>query len=392
MLYQLPNETRTLQLDLRRFFDETILPIANARDHGGMLSRAELSEIIGLLKPIRMMWSAVPKEFGGDGRSVLERAIYAEETARVWPSLAFTVDTHAAIAAYIATRAPDWMREQLLPSAFDGSRIFCDMMSEPDSGSDTRNLKTTAVRVGDTYVINGEKMWQTNGPWADVGLLSAVIDQQAYGRDHRTGVVQLAVMREESEWTVRDLPLMGANAGATGHFVFKDMVVPAKNLIASEGAGYQENLKTRGWARVNLAATTLGIMQAALDDAISYAKTRRTFGKVIAGHQLVQDMVADMAIDLDASRLLVYRTAELMDNGIRCDIEQATAKAFAAEAAKRVTDKAIQILGARGLTRHEGYRTERLYRDARVTSVAEGTTQILKLVIGRGLLGVQAFS
>lgn len=253
-------------------------------------------------------------------------------------------------------------------------------------------MRTTALRDGDHFVINGEKMWQTNGPWADVGLLSAVVDRDAYTNDHTTGVIQLVVTREESEWTVRDIPLMGANAGATGHFIFKDMKVPARNLIAAGDSGYQENLKTRGWARLNLAATTLGIMQAAIEDAISFAKERRTFGKAIAQHQLVQAMIADMSIDLDASRLLVYRTAELMDNGIRCDLEQATTKAFATEAAKRVTDHAIQVLGARGLTRHEGYRTERMYRDARITSIAEGTTQILKLVIGRRLLGMQAFT
>jgi acyl-CoA dehydrogenase len=262
-------------------------------------------------------------------------------------------------------------------------------MSEPQAGSDTTQFKTTAILDGDHYLVNGTKMWQTNGPWSDIGLMIAISDPEAYARDPRQGTVNLFLEKAVSPWKVRDLPFIGLRAGTTGYMEFENCRVPKDNLLAT--TGYKENLIARGWARVNIMAIGLGIMQAALEDSVSHAQKRTAFGKPIGGHQLVQEMIADMATDLECSRLLTYRAAELMDAGIRCDIEQNMCKAFASEAVKRVTDKAIQIHGARGLTTREGFRLERYYRDAAMGQIAEGTIQIVKLIIARRILGIQAF-
>lgn len=392
MQFQLTPQIASLKATTREFLEREIRPLADKRDQSGPLTRQELAELMQRVQPLGWVTAAIPRKFGGAERSVLERAIIGAEVARVWPALGTSIDTHMAIAALVCTQGADWMREKYLADAIAGKIIFCDMVSEPDAGSDTRQFKTLARLEGEHYVVNGEKMWQTNGPWADVGLLSAVTDPAAYAKDPKSGMVRLLVDKGESGWRVRDLPLLGLRAGTTGHMVLDNIRVPKRNVIGDGSHGYSSTLKTRGWARVSLAAKACGIMESALEDSIAFAKQRRAFGKPLGGHQLIQAMIAEMVIDLDASRLLTFRAAELMDNSVRCDTEQAVAKAFATEAAKRVTDKALQIHGARGLTTEEGYRAERMYRDARVYTIPEGTTQILKLIIGRQVLGMQAFS
>ena len=392
MNFQLTPQIASMQAQTREFLDREIRPLADKRDQLGPLTKQELAELMRRVQPLGWVTAAIPRKFGGLERSVLERAVIGEEVARVWPALGTSIDTQMGIAAAVCVQGADWMREKYLADAIAGRTFFCDMVSEPDAGTDTRQFKTRATLDGDHYVVKGEKMWQTNGPWADVGLLSAVTDPEAYARNPKSGMVRLLVDKAESGWTVRDLPLLGLRAGTTGHMVLDNIRVPKRNVIGDGSDGYSATLKIRGWARVSLAAKACGIMQSALEDSIAFAKLRVAFGKPLGRHQLIQAMIAEMVIDLDASRLLTYRAAELMDNGVRCDAEQAVAKAFATEAAKRVTDKALQIHGARGLTTDEGYRTERMYRDARVYTIPEGTTQILKLIIGRQLLGMQAFS
>ena len=387
MLFQLPEELQRLQSDLREFLDREIRPIADVRDAQGPLSRAELKDLFLKLTPItQMQLEAATK------RRMLSWMIFSEEMARVWTSLAVTVTTSLGTIFYLASRAPEHMRARLIKGGLEGDIIGCDMMSEPEAGSDTGNLKTTARLEGDYYVVNGQKMWPTNGPWADVGILSAVADPEAYAKNRREGVIHLIVEKAVSPWQVRDLPFIGLRAGTTGHFIFENCRVPKENLIADSSKGYSQNLAGRGGARIGVAAYGLGIMQAALEDSIDWCKKRIAFGRPIGGFQLVQEMIADMATDLECSRLLVYRAAELMDAGARCDLEQNMAKAFVTEVAKRVTDKAIQIHGARGLTTHEGFRTERYYRDAVTGQIGEGTIQIVKLVIARRTLGISAIA
>jgi len=388
MQFQLPEELQKKQMELREFLDKEIRPVADARDAQGPLSKQELKDLIQKLRPLGYVVGPFPREMGGLSQGYLERAVYAGELSRVWPGLAATVDTHSGCAAHIARMGSDEIRRKVIERAMEGDLIACDMMSEPQAGSDTTNFKCTAILEGDHYILNGQKIWQTNGPWADVGLLLAISDPEAYAKDPRQGTVNLFVEKTVSPWKVRDVPFIGLKAGMTGFFEFENLRVPKENLLAV--TGYKENLIARGWARVLVAAWGLGIMQAALEDSIDWCKKRIAFGRPIGGLQLVQEMIADMATDLACSQMLTYRACELMDAGIRCDLEQNMAKAFATEVAKHVTDKAIQIHGARGLTTQEGFRLERYYRDAVTGQIAEGTPQIVRLVMGRRLLGISA--
>ena len=272
MYFQLPEHVASLQKQARSFFESEIRPIADVRDSQGPLSREELRDLIQHLRPIGWVTAAIPRRFGGAERSVLERVVLGEEVARVWPALGTTIDTHMGIAAAVCLQGPDWMREKYLTRAIEGDVIFCDMVSEPQAGTDTRALRTRATLQGEHYVVNGEKMWITNGPWADVGLLSAVSDAAAYEKDSKQGLVRLLVEKPAAGWNVRDLPLLGLRAGTTGHFVFENLMVPKSNVFGDESKGYSDTLKTRGWARVSLAGKAVGIMQAALDDAVCFAK------------------------------------------------------------------------------------------------------------------------
>lgn len=389
--FELPEDVRDRQHAFRSFLSEVVRPHLG-RDDEGPLTRVEVGDWISRLVPSGIMHASLPREVGGTDRTYLERVVLAEEFAAAWPSLAVTVDSHNIVAELIARQGEDWMRSRYVPGAITGETIMGDMMSEPGAGSDTRNLQTTAVLNGDEYVVNGTKMWTTNGPWAEVALLTAVVDVEAYRQRPSRGVIHLLLDREVSSWEVRDLPLVGLRAGTTGLSEFRETRVPATHLFHAADQGYAQNLIVRGWARVLLASWAVGLMQAALDDVLAYARQRETFGRPIAGHQLIQNLISDMLIDLESSRLLTYRAAELMDSGTRCDTEQALAKLHACEAAQRVTSKAIQVLGARGLTTSEGFRTELLYRDARFLTIAEGTSEIMRLIIGRNVTGISAIA
>ncbi|MBN1614537.1 MAG: acyl-CoA/acyl-ACP dehydrogenase [Deltaproteobacteria bacterium] len=392
MRFQIPQEIESRKMEFREFLETEIRQIGDERDASGPLKRDELSELILKLQPTDIMRASLPEEVGGTNRTFLERVVLAEEFARVWPSLAVTVDSHNIVVELIARQGSDWMKEAYVEKGMRGEIITGELMSEPQAGSDTRNIKATAILDGDAYVVNGTKMWTTNGFWAEVGLLTALSDPSAFARNPQKGVVHLLVDRSVSPFKSRDLPIIGLKAGTTGFMEFNNCRVPKKYLFHDESMGYMQNLVVRGWARVLLAAWACGIMQAVLEDATEFAKERITFGKRIGSHQMIQDMIAEMLIGIETSRLATYKAAELMDHNIRCDLEQALAKAYACEVVNRVAGMAIQILGARGLTTNEGFRTERFYRDARFLSIAEGTTQIMKLIIGRKTLGMSAIS
>lgn len=388
--FGIPKELLRRQLEFREFLEGEIRAPGIERDPGGPLSLEELQGFYGVLQSTDIMRASLPEEVGGTNRSFLERVLLAQEFARVWPSLAVTVDSHNIVVEIIARQGKQWMIDRYVPGGITGDLIMGDMMSEPDAGSDTRNLKTSAIHKGEHYTVNGTKMWTTNGMWAHVAILTAVVDFDAYHANPSQGVIHLLMDRAEVDWEVTDLPIIGIKAGTTGKIQYRNSSVPEKFLFHDAGEGYRQNLVVRGWARILLAAWAIGLMEAAIDEAIRFARDRVTFGKPIGGHQMIQDMVAQMLTDVETSRLLTWKAATLMDQGERCDMEQCMAKLHACEAAERVTSQAIQILGGRGLTTDEGYLTERHYRDARFLTIAEGTSQIMKLIIGRKALGISA--
>ena len=316
--FEIPAEIDRRRLEFREVLEAEIRQPGIERDPKGPLSLEELQHFYTLLQPTDIMRASLPESVGGTNRSYLERVVLAQEFARAWPSLAVTVDSHNIVVEIIARQGKQWMVDRYVPGGISGALIMGDMMSEPEAGSDTRNLKTTAVLQNGEFLVNGTKMWTTNGVWAHVAILTAVVDEPAYRQKPSEGVVHLLMDKSEVDWDVRDLPIIGIKAGTTGEITFSDCRVPDKFLFHDAGQGYRENLIVRGWARILLAAWSIGIMEAAIEEATMFAKSRVTFGKSIAGHQMIQDMVAKMLVDLETSRLLTYRAASLMDRGERC--------------------------------------------------------------------------
>ncbi|NMB65752.1 MAG: hypothetical protein GYA16_12885 [Spirochaetes bacterium] len=391
MPYDLPDELKKKKIKLREFLDAEIAPVVDELDRKGPLSYEENLEFFQKLIPHEYIRNNNPEDVGGTNATYLERAVMAEELARVWGALAATVETHAGVIEMIARYGTEEHKRRWAIPGVQGKILACDMVSEPGGGSDQTNFKTTAILKGDYYLVNGTKMWQTNGTQADVGILTAVSDPEAYAKNPTKGVISLIVDKKESGWKVRDIPFVGLKAGNTGFMEFENIKVPKENLLHGPDEGYGSQLRARAWFRVWVAACGVGAMEAALEDAIAYAKKRYAFRKPLAGFQLIQEMIADMAIDKEALRLLVYRAASLMDKGERAELEQSMAKAFYGDAGVRNAHKALQIFGARGLTTDEGFRAERFYREAPIGGIAEGTTQIVKLLIARRLTGIQAF-
>jgi alkylation response protein AidB-like acyl-CoA dehydrogenase len=253
-------------------------------------------------------------------------------------------------------------------------------------GSDVKAIQTRASLDGDDYVINGTKMWISNGTIADYVVVTCSLDR-AKGRE---GIIQLLVERDVSPFASREIHKLGVRSFPTAELNFDDCRVPKENLLRAPGQGFERAMTGLNCARANAAIAAVGIAQAAIDAAISYAQQRTQFGKHIGKFQLIQEMIADMIADVDASRLLAYRAFFLMDKGVRCFKEASLAKAFATEAAVRVTSKAIQVHGAYGLA--EEYPVERYFRDARCYTIPDGTTEIQKLIVAREALGMSAIA
>jgi alkylation response protein AidB-like acyl-CoA dehydrogenase len=279
------------------------------------------------------------------------------------------------------------LKERILPGLLNGDTIICSAITEPNVGSDTASIETKAVPDGDDYIINGTKMWISNGTIADYVIVTLKIIDPAGGKP-RTG--QILVERERSPFTAREIHKMGVRSFPTAELVFEDCRVPRENLLRPKEGSQGEPLDSLNFARANASISAVGISQAALEASIRYAKERTQFGKPIGQFQLIQAMIADMMAEIEAGRFLAYRAFFLLGKGVRCYRECSLAKAFCTEAAVRVTSKAVQIHGAYGLS--EEYPVERYFRDARCYTIPDGTTQIQQLIVGREVLGMRAFA
>ncbi len=267
-------------------------------------------------------------------------------------------------------------------------RIGCAAVTEPNVGSDPTALEARAVLNGDHYVLNGSKCWISNGEISDYAVVLCRVEMG----DGRGGIAALIVERERSPYEARDLPKLGLKGWCTSELVFDDCRVPRENCLTDRGPGASLQLFTKNLqrSRCRLALMALGIAQAAFEAAVDYARQRRQFGRPIGEFQLVQDMVADMATEIDAARLLTYRAVKLLNQQTLCDREVAMAKSYSTEMAVRVTSRAVQIHGAYGLSPE--FLVERYFRDSRVLTIPEGTTELQKLIIGRSVLGLSAFA
>jgi alkylation response protein AidB-like acyl-CoA dehydrogenase len=324
-----------------------------------------------------------PEEYGGGGGDYLSYAIAVEEIARACGATALIYAAHVSLGCGpIYSFGSEEQKQRWLPRLCSGQGLGAFGLTEPEAGSDAGATRTTAVRDGDQYVLNGSKMWITSGAIADVVVATAKTDLAAGTR----GISCFLVEQGRPGFIPgKNEPKMGLKGSVTSALSFEDCRVPASNLLGKEGEGFKQMLITLDGGRISIGAMALGLAQAAMDEANRYAKERVQFGQPIAKFQAIQWMIADMATEIDAARLLVYRAAYLKDAGERFTKEAAMAKLYASEVAERAAFKAVQIHGGYGYSRE--YPVERIYRDQRLCSIGEGTSEIQRLVIARQVLG-----
>jgi alkylation response protein AidB-like acyl-CoA dehydrogenase len=377
-----PTEEQRMALDgWKRAVERDIAPMAR-RFHDRAFTRDAALTLMQAMVPYGVGSGWIPEDGGGMGLDFLTSGLLFEELSKASPDAAGLAWVAEGAALKVYANGSDEIKARYLPRLAAGEAIGCSAISEPGTGSSVREMRTRAVRDGKYFRISGEKMWTSNATIADFVLVLARTDENQFS--------MFLVDREEHGFEAREIEKLGLNGWPLSQVVFDDVVVPEENLLGSLGAGLRETMKGFDRSRCFVSTLALGIADRALQDAIGYALQRSQFGKPIAGHQLVQGLIAEMASDLEASRLLVYRALSLMAQGRRCELEAAIAKSFATEAAQRITSKAIQIHGAFGITKE--FSVERHFRNARMLTIPDGTTQINQLIIGRKLTGIDAFA
>ena len=364
------------------FVDLEITPHVVAWDRAESVVRG----IVKKLGDLGFLGLTIAEEYGGSGGDHLAYALVTEELGRGDSSVRGIVSVSLGLVAKsIAAWGSEEHKRAWLPRLCSGEAVGCFGLTEPGTGSDAGNLSTRAVRDGDEYVISGSKMFITNGTWADVVLLFA----RTGGPGHK-GVSAFLIPTDTPGLTRREIHgKLGLRGQATAELALDGVRVPASAMVGPEGKGFSVAMSALAKGRMSVAAGCVGIAQACLDAAVGYAKEREQFGKPIAGHQLVQELIADIAVDVAAARLLTWQVADHIERGLPFATEASVAKLFASEAAVRCANKALQVFGGYGYI--DEYPTGKLLRDARVMTLYEGTSQIQKLVIGRALTGVSAF-
>ncbi|WP_406492993.1 acyl-CoA dehydrogenase family protein [Streptomyces sp. NBC_00846] len=345
------------------------------------------TSIVKKLGSVGFLGLTVPEEYGGSGGDHLAYCLVTEELGRGDSSVRGIVSVSLGLVTKtIAAWGDEEQKRHWLPRLTAGEAIGCFGLTEPGTGSDAGNLTTKAVRDGDSYVINGSKMFITNGTWADVVLLFARTEDTP---GHR-GISAFLVPTDTHGLGRRTIHgKLGLRGQATAELVLEDVRVPASTLLGPAGKGFSIAMSALAKGRMSVAAGCVGIAQAALDAAVGYAGEREQFGKPIASYQLVQELISDISVDVDAARLLTWRVADLVDRGEDFATAASQAKLFASEAAVRAANNALQVFGGYGYI--DEYPVGKLLRDARVMTLYEGTSQIQKLIIGRALTGVSAF-
>ncbi|MCU4119042.1 acyl-CoA dehydrogenase family protein [Variovorax sp. N23] len=377
-----PNEEQTMALDgWRRAVLRDVAPLA-APYMDSPFDREAAHELMRAMVPFGVGSGWVPEEGGGMGLDFLTSGLLFEELSRTSPDAAGLAWVAEGAALKVHSNGSEEIKARYLEKMVAGEVIGCSAISEPGIGSNVREMRTRAVRDGKYYRITGEKMWISNATIADVVLVVAKTDENEFS--------MFLVDREEHGFEAQEIQKLGISGWPMAQVQFNDVVVPEGNLLGEIGSGLRETMKGFDRSRCFVSTLALGIGRAALENAIEYSKQRSQFGKPIAGHQLVQAMLAEMASELAASQLLVYRALSMMAQGRRCELEASIAKSFTTEAVQRIASKAIQVHGAFGLTKE--FPVERHFRNARMLSIPDGTTQINQLIIGRKLTGIDAFS
>ena len=375
--------TLTEEQDLARktahdFAAEKVLPRAAEIDEQAKIPR----ELIAEMGALGFMGAYVPEQYGGAGLDVLSYMLIVEEINRACASTGVALCSHVSLAVDpILHHGSDEQKARYLPALASGERIGCFALSEPASGSDAAAMRTGATRQGDSWILNGTKNFITNGSIADVAIVFAQTDPT----ERHKGIAAFIVETKTPGFSVGKLEKkLGIRGSDTAQLVFQDCRVPAANLLGEVGEGLRIALSTLDGGRISIAAQAVGIARACLEDSLAYAKQREAFGKRIADFQAIQWMLADMATEIDAARLLTWRAAAAKDAGEDHILAAAEAKLFASDVAVRAARDCVQIFGGYGYLKD--FPAERHYRDAKITEIYEGTSEIMKLVIAEEIL------
>jgi len=374
----LSDEQELAQRAARDFASEKVLPLAAEIDEQGKIPPPLLAEMGAL----GFMGAYVPERYGGSGLDTVSYILIVEEINRACASTGVVLSSHLSLAIEpILEYGTVAQKERFLPAMARGERIGCFALSEPASGSDAAAMRTSARRDGDSWVLNGTKNFITNGSLSDVAVVFAQTDP---AKRHK-GIAAFIVEKGTTGFSVGKLEKkLGIRGSDTAQLIFADCRVPAANLLGEVGDGFKIALSTLDGGRISIAAQAVGIARACLEDSLGYAKEREAFGKKIAEFQAIQWMLADMATEIDAARLLTWRAASLKDAGQDHILAAAEAKLFASDVAVKAARDCVQIFGGYGYLKD--FPAERHYRDAKITEIYEGTSEIMKLVIAEEIL------
>lgn len=378
MEYFLTEEQQEIKALARQLAEEKIKPVREKYDEEGIFPW----DIVKQMAQTDLFRVLLPEEYEGFGGKVMDLVVMMEELCRVDSGIALALGGTGLGMYPILLSGNEEQKQKYLPPIADGEKLAAFALTEANAGSDAGGVKTTAVRDGDHYILNGTKQWITNGGEADIYTVFALTDKSKGPRGASAFIVEkgtegFSFGKKENK--------MGIRASCTRELIFEDVKVPAENLIGKEGRGFMVAMKTLDKSRPMVAAQALGIAQGAMEEAVRYSHERHQFGNPISAFQAVQFMLADMATKIEAARAMIYTTARMIDSGEKkFSMESAMCKTFASDMAMEVTTDAVQVLGGYGYMKE--YPVEKMMRDAKITQIYEGTNQIQRLVIASHLL------
>jgi butyryl-CoA dehydrogenase len=383
MYLELTDEQRAVQEMARKFAEEYIVPVARDND----VNERFPSDIIEKMGALGLLGGPVAVEYGGAGLDHISHALVTEEIGKACSSVRTTISVQISLVELSLARwGTEEQKRRYLPAMCSGNLIGCFGLTEPNAGSDPASMEATAVADGDHWILNGRKIWISNGGVAGLAMVFAQTDKN---RGHR-GIGAFLVERGTAGFSSRDMHgKLGLRASNTGELILDDCRIPKDQVLGQVGDGFKVAMSALDNGRYSVAAGCVGICQGCVDASVRYAKERKQFDRPIGSFQLVQDLIARMIVDTEAARLLVFRAGHLKNQGMQCSREVSIAKYFASEAAVRCALDAIQVHGSYGYSNE--YPVERYLRDAKVATIYEGTSQIQKLLIASHDLGIRAF-
>jgi alkylation response protein AidB-like acyl-CoA dehydrogenase len=378
MDFALTEEQVSLRKSVRAFAETEIAPHVLTWDEGNIFPL----DVVKKCGELGYLGAIFPEEYGGAGLGYIDYSIIVEELARVDPSVALIVAAHNSLCSnHIFVAGNEEQKQKYLPKLTTGEWIGCWSLTEPEAGSDAGGTRSQAVRDGDNWVLNGGKTFTTNAHYAQVCVAMAVTDRAA----SQHGVSAFIIEQDTPGFRLgKKENKLGMRASATGEVLFENLRLPDSQLLGKPGEGFVDSLRILDGGRISIAALSVGIAQGAFDAALEYSKTRKQFGRPISEFQAIQHKLADMATEIDAARLLTYRAGWMKDRNVRVTQESAMAKLFASEISVRVCNEAVQIHGGYGFIKD--YPVEKFYRDVKLMTIGEGTSEIQKMVIARQLL------